>query len=219
MAGAGKKGKQQRIRKGKYGRRPKMTLVNNTLAPFSQRYITKMKYSQTFSISSLGTNRYMFNLNNIFDPDRSGVGHQPYGYDQLGAIYNRYRVITCHWAINMYPSEGSSPIRVCALPANEEITNTTLSDACEDPRAKWLVQVPGANGKVLKGKTYLPSLLGRTRAEYRASQGPLWNAAPSELAILNIYAQGLNDVTANATGTITLTYYVECFDPHTLPQS
>lgn len=203
----------------KKSRGRKMTLYNTALSPFAQRYITKMKYSDTFTISSLGTNRYMFNLNNIFDPNRTGVGHQPYGYDQLGAIYNRYRVITCHWAINIYPSEGTAPIRVCALPANEEITNSTLSDACEDPRAKWMVQVPGANGKVLKGKTYLPALLGRTKSEYRGSQGPLWNAAPGDNAVLNIYAQGLNDVTTNATATITMTYFVECFDPHTLPQS
>ena len=149
----------------------KMTNVNKSLGPFAQRYITSMKYSQTFTISSALGAVQRFNLNNIYDPDRTGVGHQPYGYDQLGAIYNRYRVIACHWAINVYPSTGTAPVRVAALPSNEEVTNTTLSDACEDPRAKWMVQVPGATARVLKGKVYLPSLLGRTPTEYRGSQG------------------------------------------------
>lgn len=34
-------------------------------------------------------------LNSLFDPDQTGVGHQPYGYDQLCALagpYNRYKV-------------------------------------------------------------------------------------------------------------------------------
>ena len=211
-----KKGNKKR---GKRGAVRKMTNVNKSLGPFAQRYITSMKYSQTFTISSALGAVQRFNLNNIYDPDRTGVGHQPYGYDQLGAIYNRYRVIACHWAINVYPSTGTVPVRVAALPSNEEVINTTLSDACEDPRAKWMVQVPGATARVLKGKVYLPSLLGRTPAEYRGSQGPLWNAAPGDNAVLNIYAQAMNDEGFATMGTITLTYIVECFDPHVLTQS
>ena len=126
-----KKGNKKR---GKRGAVRKMTNVNKSLGPFAQRYITSMKYSQTFTISSALGAVQRFNLNNIYDPDRTGVGHQPYGYDQLGAIYNRYRVIACHWAINVYPSTGTAPVRVAALLSNEEVINTTLSDACEDPR-------------------------------------------------------------------------------------
>ena len=140
-----------------------------------------MKYSQTFTISSALGAVQRFNLNNIYDPDRTGVGHQPYGYDQLGAIYNRYRVIACHWAINVYPSTGTAPVRVAALPSNEEVINTTLSDACEDPRAKWMVQVPGATARVLKGKVYLPSLLGRTRPSIVARKGHFGTQLPATM--------------------------------------
>lgn len=197
----------------------KMTLVNTSLTPMPQRFITRMKYSDTFSVAALGSNRYMFNLNNIYDPNRTGSGHQPYGYDQLEVFYNRYRVIRCSYTIEMYPSEGTSPIRFCALPANEEVTNATLSDACEDPRSKWAVQVPGGAAKKLHGSIYLPSLLGRTLEEYRGSQGPLWNAAPGDNAVLNIYAQGLNDTNVNAVGVITMEYVIEAFDPKITSQS
>lgn len=33
-----------------------------------------------------------FRLNSCNDPDLTGVGHQPRGYDQYSALYNRYRV-------------------------------------------------------------------------------------------------------------------------------
>ena len=198
----------------------RMTNVNRSLGPFAQRYITTMKYSDTFTLGSLGDATYRFNLNNLYDPNRTGAGHQPYGFDQLVPIYNRYRVISCSYTFQIYPSEGTAPIRFAALPGNEEITNTTLSDACEDPRAKWAVQVPGGPAKVLKGKVYLPSLLGRTAAEYRATQGPLSNGGtPADLAVLNLYARGLNEAATNAIGVITLKYVVEWFDPHVLPQS
>ena len=31
-------------------------------------------------------------LNSCFDPDESGAGHQPYGFDQFAAVYKQYRV-------------------------------------------------------------------------------------------------------------------------------
>jgi len=32
---------------------------------------------------------YVFNLNSLHDPNTSGVGHQPTGFDQLIAIYEQ----------------------------------------------------------------------------------------------------------------------------------
>jgi len=44
---------------------------------------------------------YVFRANGLYDPDYTGVGHQPLGYDQLGALYSHYVVlrsrITAHF--------------------------------------------------------------------------------------------------------------------------
>ena len=65
-------------------RRPRV-VVNRALHPIPQRFITKMKYAEQFATD--GNGRYAFNLNSIFDPNRSGVGHQPYGYDTLSTLW------------------------------------------------------------------------------------------------------------------------------------
>lgn len=213
-----KRYKRRGIRRGN----KKTVLVNNSLAPFPAQLITKMKYSQTFTISSALGAKQEFNLNSVWDPDRTGIGHQPYGFDTLSTVYNRYKVMSCSYSINAYPSEGTAPIRVCALPANDAITNTTLSDACEDPRAKWMIQVPGAPAKALKGRVYLPNIMGRTLRQYDGDEtrfAALAGASPTELAILNIYAQGLNDTGTSVLGTITMTYTVKWLDPIILAQS
>lgn len=34
----------------------------------------------------------VYRLNSLFDPDETGVGHQPYGYDQITPLYRNYKV-------------------------------------------------------------------------------------------------------------------------------
>jgi len=36
---------------------------------------------------------YVFSANGMYDPNIISTGHQPYAFDQLGLIYNKYRVI------------------------------------------------------------------------------------------------------------------------------
>lgn len=193
--------------------------VNRALSPFAQRYITKLKYSQPFVIDNFTPN-YQFNLNSIFDPDRSGVGHQPYGFDQLAAIYNRYRVISCSWNINAI--SGTSAFRIAALPSNDAPLSLNMSYICENPRAKWAIQLPGGDTKTLRGKTYIPSLVGRTKAQYLADDRyqSLTTGSPSELALLNILVKDLQDgVGSGGQCVITMEYTVEFFDANVLGQS
>jgi len=86
-----RKGRKAPRRKQRAARRP-TKLVNRAVNPIPERYICKMKYSDTFQLTSGGGSLYRFNLNSIFDPNRTGVGHQPYGHDQYDRIYNHYKV-------------------------------------------------------------------------------------------------------------------------------
>lgn len=197
-------------------------LVNNALRPFAQRYITKMKYSDAVAITGTGPQVYRFNLNSVQDPNRSGVGHQPYGHDTLITIYNRYRVISCSWVISAVDSAGQY-IQVACLPANEEHNVISTSEARENPRCKYITQAPNASLKMLTGKAYLPSLCGRSKTQYMSDdryQASVGNS-PAELAILNLYLQnmadGLNSL--NTLLNVTLEYTVEWFDVKNQVQS
>ena len=65
------------------------------------------------------------------------------------------------------------------LPSNEEVNQ--LSDACEDPRAKWMVQVPGATARVLKGKVYLPRCLVGLRPSIVPRKGHFGTQLPATM--------------------------------------
>lgn len=191
------------------------TVVNRGLSPIPQRFITKMKYCDNFTMPTAlsGLNAYRFNLNSIFDPNRTGIGHQPYGHDTLQSMYNRYRVISCSYVIQVI---ANATINCAVLPANEEVSPNAMYEVKESPRAKFVAQNPGGSMKILKGSVYLPSLVGRTKAQYMADDRyqAQYGASPSELAILNVFTQQINDGTTDQLPqiTVTLEYLVESFD-------
>lgn len=213
--------RRKRYYKRKAARKGNMGLVNRALAPIPQRYITQLKYVSTFNTSAISPT-WNWNLNSLFDPDRAGVGHQPYGYDQLAALYNRYRVISTSYVITGHSADGVPvPIRIIAIPNNGNLLLTTGDAAMENPRAKFVNQMPGGTIAKLTGKVYMPSLFGRTRAQYMADdryQSQV-NASPAELAILSVLASDFLNNPAVARLSITFKFTVEFFDVETLPQS
>lgn len=203
-----------------YRRKPRVTNVNRSLQPFASRYIAKLKYSEAFTLDNANNYVQVMNLNSLFDPNRTGIGHQGYGFDQLATIYNRYRVISCRYVINAY--SGTSPIRFGCLPCNEIPPFTSsMSELCENPRAKWKVQMPNGSTSTIIGSVYIPSLMGRTKTQYMGDdrfQAQV-TGSPQDLALLHITGQTLADVNTSITLTVTLEYTAEFFDPNPLDQS
>lgn len=213
--------KRKLIRRKRMVRRPRV-IVNRALHPIPQRFITKMKYAE--SIVTDGAGHYSFNLNSIFDPNRTGSGHQPYGFDTLATLYNRYRVISCGWRIQ--PSYTNVTLaqstQIGAIPANELLVFGSISELKENPRAKYVNQSSGGGVVTLNGKTYIPSLVGRSKAQYMADDRyqALMTASPNELALLNISTSGTgNDTPSPVSLNVLLEFTVEFFDIKHLAQS
>lgn len=227
-----KTSKTTRRRRGglrRYRGRKKTTLVNKSaLAPIPARYITKLKYAESFTLTGTGMRTQQMNLNSLFDPNRSGIGHQPYGFDQLcgapgSALYNRYRVFKVDYVLTV--ANDNYNIHYAVLNTNDASPPIgNVSEARENPRCQYACQNPGGTLKKITGSISLPSLLGRTKAQYMSNPDyqAMYSATPNELAVMNIFVQGLNDdisVSMSHTINLLMVYHVEFFDPHVLDQS
>jgi len=54
----------------------------------------KLVYNDFRAVVAAGNQAtYLYRLNSVFDPDETGVGGQPAGFDQLKTLYGRYRVV------------------------------------------------------------------------------------------------------------------------------
>lgn len=56
---------------------------------------TQLRYSDVRILTSTlgGVATYVMRMNSLFDPDFTSIGHQPYYFDQLSGIYDRYSVV------------------------------------------------------------------------------------------------------------------------------
>lgn len=64
---------------------------NRAVVP--RRKFKNLYYHDTIAINDAGGDfNYIFKVNSLFDPDLTGVGHQPRGLDQWAAFYRQYKV-------------------------------------------------------------------------------------------------------------------------------
>jgi len=192
-----------------------------SVGPFPRRTITRLKYSANYVVTSSGTvTTQVWNLNGLYDPDSTGVGHQPYGYDQWMDLYSRYRVYKAKWYVSI-GSSNASAIH-CVLPYNgTDPAYTTISAYTELPYAS--VKTTGSNGSpsaVFKGSSYLPALNGSTVVSYKSDDRFTGTSGtnPTEKMLLIYICKGATTDTQFIVNA-TITYHVEFFDPNDFGQS
>ena len=91
-----------------------------------QQHIAKLRYSDRIAgtLPAFGIpQRFLFVANGMYDPDATGVGHQPRGFDQLMAFYSHYTVTNSKMSVTL-TSDHVTPITVQIL----QVLDTTAID-------------------------------------------------------------------------------------------
>jgi len=75
---------------------PRIAVGNNMCYGFPTQLLTKLRYTSTYSLTSTTGSlaKQVMYLNSTFDPDNTGVGHQPLYRDTYAGIYNHYAVVS-----------------------------------------------------------------------------------------------------------------------------
>lgn len=191
--------------------------------PVAPRTIVRLKYNENY-LTPGTTIDHVWNINSIFDPNRTGTGHQPLGYDQYAAFYNRYRVYRCDYIINIAALLSAENYKVSVGATNSASTITTANLAAEQPTFVSK-SFSNASPTTLKGSWYLPNVNGQTATQYKADDRfqAIFNADPAEVILMHIVVSSIGSgaaPAANAVGIdVTLIYHVEMFDHIQLGQS
>lgn len=123
-----RKGRRNYRKGGKGGRRYYAKKYNNPGTLIADTTKVVLKYAEDINVTvngSIGAN-YLFRCNSLFDPNQSGVGHQPMGRDQYAGFYKRYVVIGAKITVRFICQEDNT-----ATNSPNDTTNvgiTTIAD-------------------------------------------------------------------------------------------
>ncbi len=107
------------------------------------RTLVTLKYTEKIQFNPAATTyEYVYRGNSINDPNFTGTGGRPVGYNEWQGFYNRYRVIGS--SINL-DITGSTATTICVFPSLSSAGVTGYADAVSQPYARW-VNVAGSGG-------------------------------------------------------------------------
>lgn len=189
----------------------------------SDRQVVHLKYVDTRNFApALTFAERQYNLNSCFDPDRTGVGSQPVGWDQWTNFYGRYRVFAASWRYSAAGGTGSAGFMVVPVPSNFTAPFVSLQECLESRYAKAQSYQNGANVARGRGRISIPKLVGRTPSAFRGSDlnSASTSADPAENAILHLCFASMDTISVVAVNyTLEIWYHVELFDRNDLAVS
>lgn len=201
---------------------------------YPDKLVTSLRYVDTFNLTgaagAIGAN--VFRMNSLFDPDFTGLGHQPYFYDQLcgatgNAPYNKYRVIgskmTVRFAISNAPSLAAANVGpvVVGITTNTSggLYASSVSALMESTNTPYTILEDKSGGNNVKtlSVTFVPSRdLGMDVGDDTLAAGYSGNPSSTFYGI-----PWKVDTTGNATviAFVEIDFRVEFFNRNEVAQS
>ena len=186
-----------------------ISAVSNRASLGTQKSVEFLYVEQGVALSSsVGIPAvYQFNASGLFDPNRTGTGHQPMNYDQLMVLYEDYIVTECEYKVVFRQSDNNPAlIGVTVSDATTVATDTKVlieNGQCQWDQIRGTVETPVH--RTMKGKIDIAKCHGVTRsqllgdAEFRGTVG----ANPVDMIILNVFAA------STSTGSPTVSFTIE----------
>lgn len=136
--GPGGRRRLYRIKKSKMYRR-RFAPMSRSAYPLGTSTVKRFKYTEFFTINpSIGSaGSYVFKANDLYDPNFTGTGHQPYGFDQIIQFYNHFQVLGAKVTFKVYPGTNAPPfVMGVRLDDTNSLTTTNVDYLMEQPRNK-----------------------------------------------------------------------------------
>jgi hypothetical protein len=207
--------------------------MNPLIAPDRAR--VKLKYIQTVTMNSyLGAlDTQEFWGNGAYDPDKTGTGTQPTGFDQWAALYDKYTVIASSIKVRLVDLQGSGgdteSLLLAILPCTEtSFAPTDINEIAALPYGKFGQIYPQSDGNPGAPSNTLTNYISTAKifgtyddaVKYERNYSSAINASPNQGWYWMVYMQSADGTTSNQPDVYFLiTYHIEFWDRITLTPS
>jgi hypothetical protein len=130
-------------------------VVQRGLPLFGLRTRRKLPYMQAITLNGGASvvTGYVFSANGCFDPNITGTGHQPMGFDQMMVFYNHYTVLRAR-VTAMFENTGTPTSKVGLSISGSTTFSTDYEVNIENGQLVWAtIQPAGTNGSTCALKT------------------------------------------------------------------
>lgn len=189
--------------------------------------VRKLRYNDygVIDITSGVLGTYVFSLSGLYDPNITGTGHQPMGFDQLMAFYEHYHVLRCKAIVTFMCRSPNGHGQVALKVTPDTAPPGSGTDLVEEGRAVT-DSVGGDNYQAQGTRTLsidvdVPRVNGLTRQNYLADtdlQGTI-ASNPTDQTYLQLchWSPSLNTMTVE--WNIVLEYTAAFTEPRNLSSS
>ncbi len=205
--------KQQMRRKKNKGQNGESRVTVPKVPGFPDQIRVSLVYEDLIQVSTVTNSYYtqIFRGNSLFDPDLTGIGHQPRYFDQYAAIYNKYKVYSSK--IELFAANGSAvaPVALCVLPLTDQQTSTLWYQAAEMPRAKsakHLIPIGYRYPVELDHTITTNEIIGLQPGQINDEDyGALVTGSPAQVWYWNCFLQSVDQTTTLSVGLrVRITY-------------
>lgn len=182
----------------------------------SMRYVQKNTLTST--VGTLGVNTYR--ANGPFDPDRTGTGHQPMGWDVWAGLYNHATVISSKISVKILTTHGQSS--ACGIYLNDDnvLPYASFEGFLEAKRGTSKMVTAQRNAVGMSTTFNAKRFFNIADVKDNIDRiGSSIAGVPAEECFYNIYYQDLNGLTNDATMVVTIDYIVTFAEPRDQAQS
>lgn len=133
-------------------RQPRFSLLKNPTTVGKKAYTRAvLKYCENTTFLNPGSSGaasvYVFTANGLYDPNITGVGHQPVGFDQYMQLYNEYVVVGSTIKVVFANSDNGYPISVGISLLDFSTTGADMRKYVENGNTTWTICSQRGGGK------------------------------------------------------------------------
>lgn len=213
-------------RRKMYKRKPRsraLARITSQVSGFPPAMVIKLKYCSTHIGLSSATAAFdynTFNLNSLFDPDVTNIGHQPLLSDQLRALYARYHVYGCKVSVSGVCT-STNAIMTFGVGSTSHSLPNAVENASEQPL--YTVRTVSNQKPVHYSKYYSMSRITGIGKSILADEdySALLTANPAKLLQFSVGASsGDGGGTSGSVSIyVELVYHCRIYDPIDIAQS
>jgi hypothetical protein len=182
------------------------------------RLKVKLPFVQNLNFTGTGFNQQVYRVNGPYDPDASGAGAQPVGYDEWSYFYQRQWTKNTEIQVELI-NNSALPVTVNLCTKISSASLTDIEEAVGQPTSKYLKlgSSTSQNRGILRMTSNAHDFEGWS-SQVDSLQSVV-TSTPSTASYFNLSCENFGGTAVNVYATVRIIYNIDFFDLRALPVS